>query len=248
MTNRPLSYIVKNQKPVVLPVDATVAEACRTMCEQQTGSVLVTDESERLVGIFTGRDAVRMMVDSTGMGDTPLGRAMTPNPVVVAPSTRAIDALRIMKERGFRHLPVVEGNTVTGVVSLNDFKGMELEEFVRQQSGAASLAPSDRGVGDIVRNKTPVQVATADPIQQACSLMRRHGTGAVLIVDDTGRLAGIFTGRDAVRALAAGTAAPTSAVADVMTATPTTTPSRAQGHRSAAPHERRRLPPPAGGR
>ncbi len=228
MTNRPLSYIVKNQKPLVLPSDATVADACRAMCEHQTGSVLVSGEGNRLAGIFTGRDAVRLMVDQSGMADTPLAEAMTPDPVVVAPSDRAIDALRIMTEQGFRHLPVVDRNVVVGIVSLNDFKGMELEEFFRQRSGAATLSPPERGVGDIVRDKATLQVTSADPIHQACSLMRQHGVGAVVILDDAGQLAGIFTGRDAVRALAAGKASPTHPVADAMTAAPVTAVARAQ--------------------
>lgn len=54
MTNRELAYIVKDQKPLVLPRDETVREACRCMWERRSGSVLVVDRQQRLIGIFTG--------------------------------------------------------------------------------------------------------------------------------------------------------------------------------------------------
>jgi len=54
---------------------------------------------------------------------------MTPNPFTVAPTTRAIDALRQMNDRGFRHLPVVEDGKILGVVSRGDFKGMEIDSL-----------------------------------------------------------------------------------------------------------------------
>ena len=61
MTNRKLAYIVKDQKPLVLAADETVQHACRSMWERRTGSVLVVDSQQRLKGIFTGRDTVRLL-------------------------------------------------------------------------------------------------------------------------------------------------------------------------------------------
>jgi CBS domain-containing protein len=108
MTNRKLAYIVKDQKPLVLAAHETVRQACRCMWERRAGSVLVTDDQHRLSGIFTGRDAVRALAEGKDAGDTPLAKAMTPNPVTITPESRAIDALRAMSDGGFRHLPVVE--------------------------------------------------------------------------------------------------------------------------------------------
>ena len=54
---------------------------------------------------------------------------MTPNPITILPDGRAIDALREMNNRGFRHLPVVEGGTIWGVVSRSDFMGMEIDRL-----------------------------------------------------------------------------------------------------------------------
>ena len=129
MTNRKLADIVKDQKPLVLAERATVQEACRCMWEHRTGSVLVVDGQRRLTGIFTGRDAVRTLAEGKDGAMTILAHAMTPDPVTIAPHGRAIDALREMSDRGFRHLPVVEGGRIWGVVSRGDFKGMEIDRL-----------------------------------------------------------------------------------------------------------------------
>ncbi|MBQ0817451.1 MAG: CBS domain-containing protein, partial [Methyloceanibacter sp.] len=60
---------------------------------------------------------------------TPLAHAMTRNPVTTGPTVHAIDALRQMSDRGFRHLPVVKDGNILGVVSRGDFKGMELDRL-----------------------------------------------------------------------------------------------------------------------
>ena len=114
MTNRELTYIVKDQKPLVLARDETVRQACRCMWERRSGSVLVVDRQQRLSGIFTGRDAVRLLAKGKDAGGTHLAKAMTRNPVTITPRSRAIDALRAMSEGGFRHVPVTEDGTHQG--------------------------------------------------------------------------------------------------------------------------------------
>jgi CBS domain-containing protein len=112
MTNRKLAYIVKDQNPLVLTVNATVQQACRCMTERRAGSVLVIDNQQRLTGIFTGRDAVRTLAEGKDATVTTLAQAMTPNPATITPESRAIDALRTMSDGGFRHLPVVENEAI----------------------------------------------------------------------------------------------------------------------------------------
>jgi CBS domain-containing protein len=133
MTNRALAYIVKDQKPLVLTMTDTVKTACEWMCERRAGSVLVVDDEYRLRGIFTGRDAVRLASSGGDVTKTPLSQAMTSNPITIGPEARAIDALRIMCEHGFRHLPVVENGRIWGVVSRGDFKGAELDRLDTEQ-------------------------------------------------------------------------------------------------------------------
>ncbi len=59
--NRDMAEIIRNQKPLTLPPTATVQEACKHMHERKVGAVLVTNRKGELVGIFTGRDAVRVL-------------------------------------------------------------------------------------------------------------------------------------------------------------------------------------------
>ena len=98
---------------------ATVAEAAETMVKGRVGSAVVVD-GPWLLGIFTERDALRAAaagVDPTAAG---VKDWMTKDPVTVEPDTDSDDAAAIMATEGFRHLPVVEGDSVVGVVSLRD--------------------------------------------------------------------------------------------------------------------------------
>ena len=127
MTNRKLSEIVSGQSLLALAEQTSVQEACRFMWQARKGSVLVVDQGQQLCGIFTGRDAVRILAEGKSAETTTLVHAMTPNPATAAPAVRAIDALRQMNDGGFRHLPVVENGRILGVVSRNDFRGMEID-------------------------------------------------------------------------------------------------------------------------
>jgi CBS domain-containing protein len=114
----------------------TVQKACEAMRARHVGSVLVVDEHQRLLGIFTGRDAVRLL--ATGKG-TALANAMTSHPVTVIPEQRAIDALRAMSDGGFRHVPVVEKGRIVGIVSRADFKGEELDRLDEEETLAERI-------------------------------------------------------------------------------------------------------------
>lgn len=129
MKKRCISLIIQDREPVLLRGGDTVGAACRLMRERRTGAILVVDERRRLIGIFTGRDAVRLLAEGRQAADTPLSEAMTPSPLTIAPDTTAMDALHEMSDRGFRHLPVVENGEILGVVSRGDFRGVELERL-----------------------------------------------------------------------------------------------------------------------
>jgi len=129
MTNRNLAFIVKDQLPLTMAASQTVQHACQRMMERRVGAVLVTDRKHRLVGIFTGRDAVRALAQCKDSAQTTLAAAMTPNPRTIAPEHTAIDALRAMSDGGYRHLPIVADGKILGIVSRGDFKGMELDRI-----------------------------------------------------------------------------------------------------------------------
>ena len=131
--NREVASIIKNQKPLVLAADETVQRACQSMSESRCGSVLVVDKQQRLTGIFTGRDAVRLLANAKDAAEKSLGLAMKRNPVTITPDGHAIDALRAMSDGGFRHLPVVENGRIYGVVSRGDFTGIEIDRLDEEE-------------------------------------------------------------------------------------------------------------------
>ena len=127
MTYRTVDQVLRRGGVVTLPGRATVREASRLMAEHGIGAVLVMAE-DRLDGIFTERDALnRVLAQDRDPDQTPLSEVMTREMVTVEPKTAAIDALRLMNEIGFRHLPIVEDGRVTGIISLRDFIGAEFQ-------------------------------------------------------------------------------------------------------------------------
>jgi CBS domain-containing protein len=129
MTNRQMSEIVRNQKPLTLPPETTVQAACKHMHDRRVGAVLVTDAQGQLVGIFTGRDAVRCLAEVKQPAETELRHVMTHKPHTMPPGRTAIEALRLMHDGGFRHVPVIEEGRVVGVVSRGDFRGLEQDRL-----------------------------------------------------------------------------------------------------------------------
>lgn len=131
---RKLSDVTLDQDPLVLKSSASVIEACRRMSERRAGSVAIIDDAGRLVGIFTGRDAVcRVLANGRDAATTQLADVMTRNPKTLSPEQNVIDALRLMWDGGFRHLPMVKEGKVVGVVSRGDFKGLEFDTHERER-------------------------------------------------------------------------------------------------------------------
>jgi len=100
----------------------TVGEAVAVMAQNRIGSVLIMD-GDRLVGIFTERDTVRALSLSHDAPRHEIVSWMTHDPMTIPPDTDGEDALRLMLDNGFRHLPVVEDGKVVGMVSMRDLAG-----------------------------------------------------------------------------------------------------------------------------
>jgi CBS domain-containing protein len=127
--NREMAEIIRNQKPLSLSPSATVQEACDHMHARKIGAVLVTNGKGELIGIFTGRDAVRVLAEGKDAHTTHLRQVMTKEPHHLPPRHTAIDALRLMRDGGFRHVPVVHEGLVIGIVSRGDFRGLEQDRL-----------------------------------------------------------------------------------------------------------------------
>jgi len=112
--------LVKHRKPYAVDADQTVIEAARLMAEINVGAVVVL-RNEELVGIFSERDMVKRVVAlGRSPGTTKVSEVMTAKPRVVAPDESVDECLFIMREFGFRHLPICEGTELKGLISLRD--------------------------------------------------------------------------------------------------------------------------------
>ena len=121
MNRRRISDIANTGRIVQLAADATVREASRLMAREKVGAVLITDGG-RLSGIFTERDALgRVLARQLDPERTQLSEVMTSNPTTIEPQATAIEALRLMRDGGFRHLPIVDQEGLVGVVSFARF-------------------------------------------------------------------------------------------------------------------------------
>jgi CBS domain-containing protein len=107
---------------VTVEPTAYLAQAASAMASAEAGSTLVMDAGS-LVGIFTERDIMRALADSASADAArvaPVSAWMTPAPATVAADATAGEALDLMLAGGFRHLPVMDGDDVVGVVSMRD--------------------------------------------------------------------------------------------------------------------------------
>jgi CBS domain-containing protein len=105
----------------VVDVDpqTSVADAAAAMVAARVGSAVIMQGSF-LAGILTERDVLRAAASGHDLCASPVAEWMTPDPQSAGPDALAEEAAQIMLLHGFRHLPVVEGKRVSGVVSLRD--------------------------------------------------------------------------------------------------------------------------------
>lgn len=100
--------------------DDMVVEALRQMRDNKVRSVLVLDD-DKLVGIVTQGDcAIKVLLPGLDAKQTAVGQVMTRDPVTVTPKDQLEGCMALMSSRGFRHLPVLEGDKVVGVISIGD--------------------------------------------------------------------------------------------------------------------------------
>ena len=98
------------------------------MRNRNVGAAVVLEE-ERVVGIFTERDLLRAIADSRHPDQGQVQSYMTPDPLTLPPDHPPSEAARIMSDRKFRHIPVVDGGKLIGIVSIRDLMsaGMQME-------------------------------------------------------------------------------------------------------------------------
>lgn len=118
----------KGNQVVTLSKEAPVLEAVRQMAEHHIGAVLVM-QGDDLIGIASERDYARKVVlQGRSSSDTPVSVIMSAPVICVTPSDSVNDCMSIMTERHIRHLPVLEGNRLVGIVSIGDLVKEVIEE------------------------------------------------------------------------------------------------------------------------
>ena len=120
--------LVKGQEMCVADVNDSVMQVASAMVERNIGAVPVLREGE-LAGVFSERDLMRrIVVEGRDPRATRVGEVMTGEPLSVTRNDDLEHCLRLMREHGFRHLPICEGGRLLGFVSLRDMLLRDLSE------------------------------------------------------------------------------------------------------------------------
>ena len=123
----------KGRRVVTVSAKSSITDAIRTMQAEKVGAVLVPDSGECPVGIFTERDVVRMHAGGDRDFDALTVESRMTCSVVVGKLSMTIDeALGLMTQRRFRHLPVLEDGKLVGLVSIGDQVKVKLEETAQE--------------------------------------------------------------------------------------------------------------------
>ncbi|MBP6851379.1 MAG: CBS domain-containing protein [Rhodoferax sp.] len=143
MSERTVYQSMPHRHVISLTPAATIWEAACVMTKANCGSVLIIDTSGKMLGIVTERDLMtRVLAKALNPATTLVSDVMTRNPHCVGPELRVSDAVLIMIERGFRHLPVVSpGGKILGVFSVRD-------ALPREIGTAVSMAEFHEQVND----------------------------------------------------------------------------------------------------
>ncbi|MEQ1516435.1 MAG: CBS domain-containing protein [Usitatibacteraceae bacterium] len=128
MADRNVYQSISRPHLITTKEQSTVFEAACVMAQARSGSVLILDAAGGPAGIFTERDLlIKVVAKKLDPATTPVSTVMTRNPITVPPDTSVSDAILLMKERRFRHLPVVAASgKVVGMFSFRDASPREI--------------------------------------------------------------------------------------------------------------------------
>ncbi|KAL9011053.1 MAG: hypothetical protein Q9173_004070 [Seirophora scorigena] len=241
---------LKPSQALQIKPNTTVAEAAQLMAAKREDCVLVTDDEDRIAGIFTAKDlAFRVVGAGIKAREVTISEIMTKNPLCARTDTSATDALDLMVRKGFRHLPVMDENQdISGILDITKCFYDAMEKLERAYSSSRKLHDALEGVQSELGSSQPQQiiqyvealrqkmsgptlesvldghppttVSVRTSVKEAAMLMKENHTTAVL-VQDQGSITGIFTSKDVVlRVIAPGLDPANCSVVRVMTPHP----------------------------
>ncbi len=134
-----LDKVLINQRLVLIDNSSSSYQAAVMMMKNRCGALLVCDSKTQdgsLVGIVTERDlAFRVIPKGLDPKKTPVEKIMTKNVDTISPNKTTIDAIQVMKKKGFRHLPVTKDKKIIGILSMRDlydFANNQLQDSLKQ--------------------------------------------------------------------------------------------------------------------
>ncbi|KAL8683047.1 MAG: hypothetical protein Q9186_000957 [Xanthomendoza sp. 1 TL-2023] len=241
---------LKPSQALQIKPNTTVAEAAQLMAAKREDCVLVTDDDDRIAGIFTAKDlAFRVVGAGIKAREVTIAEIMTKNPLCARTDTSATDALDLMVRKGFRHLPVMDENQdISGILDITKCFYDAMEKLERAYSSSRKLYDALEGVQSelgssqpqqiiqyvealrqkmsgptlesVLNGHPPTTVSVRTTVKEAATLMKENHTTAVL-VQDQGSITGIFTSKDVVlRVIAPGLDPSNCSVVRVMTPHP----------------------------
>lgn len=241
---------LKPRQALQIKPATTVTEAAQMMAAKREDCVLVTDDDDRIAGIFTAKDlAFRVVGAGLNARNVTIAEIMTKNPLCAKTDTSATDALDLMVRKGFRHLPVMDENhDISGVLDITVCFYEAMEKLERAYTSSKKLYDALEGVQaelgssqpqqviqyveavrqrmsgptleSVLNGLPPTTVSVRTSVKEAAQLMKENHTTAVL-VQDQGQITGIFTSKDVVlRVIAAGLDPANCSVIRVMTPHP----------------------------
>ena len=132
---------VMNTNPVTLPARSSVAEAASAMRDANIGDIIVLEDG-RICGILTDRDiVVRAVAEGRDLVSTKVADICSQEITTLSPTDNVEDAVRLMRDKAIRRLPVVEGDKPVGIVSIGD---LAVSQDPRSALGHISAAPPNR--------------------------------------------------------------------------------------------------------
>ncbi len=119
----------KGNHVVTIESHRTVHEAIRSLVANNIGALLVISADDQLVGIFTERDILREVAERSGqLRETSVGDVMTRNVIIGVPEDTIEYVMGVMTQNRIRHLPVLEGDELAGIISIGDVVNAQLRE------------------------------------------------------------------------------------------------------------------------
>jgi CBS domain-containing protein len=142
--------VIREQRLVVLDRNDTIRAAIDAMARHVVDAVLTVDASQRPEGIFTERDVImHVLADDVDIERTPLHSVATAAPRAVSPGTAPGEALHLMRQGQYRHLPIVDDDRVIGIVSMRD-----LYDFVLRSVDDDILKVADIFIRDAFKQRS----------------------------------------------------------------------------------------------